>query len=56
VIRPAGFVGCATPLPVSVDGHDAYGLACGEHVVLTVPRLATGSVFNCIQAAAVFPS
>jgi hypothetical protein len=23
VIRPAGFVGCATPLPVSVDGHDA---------------------------------
>jgi hypothetical protein len=37
VIRTTRFVGCATPLPVTVDGHDAYGLACGEHVILTVP-------------------
>ena len=36
VIRPSGFVGCGAPLPVTVDGRDAYGLACGEHVVLPV--------------------
>jgi hypothetical protein len=36
VIRPSGFVGCGASLPVTVDGHDAYGLACGEHVILTV--------------------
>jgi hypothetical protein len=36
VIRPSGFVGCGAPLSVTVDGRDAYGLACGEHVVLTV--------------------
>jgi len=37
VIRPRGFVGCGTALPVTLDGRDAYGLACGEHVVFTVP-------------------
>ena len=36
VIRPSGFVGCGVPLPVTVDGQDAYGIACGEHVVMTV--------------------
>ncbi len=38
VIRPSGFVGCGVSLPVTVDGRDAYGLACGEHVILTVPE------------------
>lgn len=37
VIRPSGFVGCGISLVVTVDGQEAYGLACGEHVVLIVP-------------------
>jgi len=37
VIRPSGFVGCALPLPITLDGRDIYGLACGEHLLLTVP-------------------
>jgi hypothetical protein len=37
VIRPRGFVGCGVSLPVTLDGRDAYGVACGEHVILVVP-------------------
>lgn len=37
VIRPEGFVGCGTTLSVTVDGRDAFGLWCGEHVVFPVP-------------------
>jgi hypothetical protein len=36
IIRPTGFVGCGTSLPVTLDGQDAYGVACGEHVILVV--------------------
>src|SRR5262245_11569055 len=38
VIRPISVVGCGPSLPVTVDGREAYGLACGEHVILTVPE------------------
>src|SRR5207245_7564031 len=37
VIRPRGFAGCGGSMPVTIDGQDAYGVACGEHVLLAVP-------------------
>lgn len=37
VIRPSGFVGCGSSVPITVDGQKIHALACGEHVVFVVP-------------------
>jgi hypothetical protein len=43
VIRPSGFVGSGAPLPVTVDGHDAYGPSPAESTSSGPSLRASGS-------------